>query len=301
MIFCKTGEVRDGLFVIGSAHNPVYLLNCEEPFLIEGGLSLLGELYRKDIFNSLGKLEPKTIFLTHVHFDHCGAVAYLKKAFPSLKVAASSKSLEILRRPNAVRLMKILSRNAWESVKGIDEKLLLPDAFEAFNVDVILQDGDIVRFNGGLSVQVLHTAGHTRDSMSYYIAEKKILIASESAGCAVNPSFISIDCLTDFGAYLTSLKRLASLDVDILCQGHRYVYTDESVKVFFEQSMRSALYFKELVQEFWHEEKQVLDKVMSRIKKLEYDSLPPPKQPEQAYLANLEARIRSVLKYSSFL
>lgn len=297
MIFSQTGEVRDGFFVIGSAHNPIYLLDREKPIVIEGGLSLLGEVYRRDLARRLGKVHPEMILLTHVHFDHCGAVAYLKTSFPGMRVAASLESAEILKRPNAIRFIQALGENARESVRGIDEALLLNDAFKPFEVDVTLREGDTIEMECGMTLQVLSTPGHTRDFLSYYIPEKRILVASEAGGCALNSEYVSVECLTDFRVYLASLNRLASLDVEILCQGHRYVYTDHDVQAFFERSIRSALGFQETVEEFWHRESQDLKRVMVRIKEVEYDPLTPPKQPEQAYLANLKARVNSVITF----
>ena len=295
MIFTEIGEIRDGLFVIGEAHFPLYLLEGKKPVLIEGGISLLGEIYRRDLMDRLGDVQPEMIFLTHVHFDHCGAVSYLKKAFPGMKVAASAESAGILKRPNAVKLIRALSESALESVTGIDEALLVNEGFEPFDVDMILREGDTIEVADGLSVQVLSTPGHTRDFLSYYVPERKILVASEAGGCAVNERYISIDCLTDFDVYLDSLKRMASMDVEILCQGHRYVYTDHDVQAFFERSIRSALEFREMVEESWSQEGGDMKRVMARLKELEYDPLPQPRQPEQAYLANLEARIRSII------
>ncbi|MBN2034300.1 MAG: MBL fold metallo-hydrolase [Deltaproteobacteria bacterium] len=295
MIFSKTGEVRDGLFVIGAAHFPLYLLKSEKPLLVEGGISVLGEVYRRDLVDRLGNLQPEMILLTHAHFDHCGAVSYLKKAFPGMKIAASPESAEILKRPNAVNLMRTLSESARESVKGMDRALLLKDAFEPFEPDVILRDGDRIEIMSGLSVQVLQTPGHTRDFLSYYIPEKKILFASEAGGCAVGSGNISVECLTGFDVYLASLRRLAAMEAEILCQGHFFVYTDQDVQAFFARSIRSTLEFKEMVEKSWDQESGDMQRVMAGIKELEYDPLPQPKQPEQAYLANLEARVKSIV------
>jgi len=299
VIFGGTGEVRDGLFVIGSAHNPIYLVKSEKPILIEGGISLLGEVYRRDLKERLGKARPVMILLTHVHFDHCGAVPYLKKTWQDMKVAASPESAEILERPNAVKLIKALSESAGESVMGIDEELLVKDGFEPFGVDMILHDGDSIEIGGGLSVRVLSTPGHTRDFLTYYVPEKKILVASEAGGCALSSGQISVDCLTDFEIYMKSFDRLASLDAEVLCQGHRCVYTDEDVELFLQRSRQAALEFKAMVEEFWQRESHDMGRVMARIKEMEYDPLPHPKQPEQAYLANLGARVKSILDFLS--
>ena len=46
----------------------------------------------------------------------------------------------------------------------------------------------------------------------------------------------------------------------------------------------------------WRAEGGEMSRVMDRIKAIEYDELPLPRQPEGAYRINLEARIKSVLK-----
>ena len=96
---------------------------------------------------------------------------------------------------------------------------------------------------------------------------------------------------------MNSLKRLASLDAQILCQGHRYVYLDEDVNAFLQRSIRAALDFKDRVEDYWLKERGDLRRVLERTRETEYDQLPTPKQPEPAYMINLEARIKSILNY----
>ena len=121
MIFNKTGEVRDGFFVTGWSHNPIYLLKSKQPVLFDGGLALLGKVYRDAIMSVLNGDSPRMVFITHVHFDHCGAVPYLKKAFPGLKAAASQKAKDILKRPNAINLIRKLSESAVEILSEFGE------------------------------------------------------------------------------------------------------------------------------------------------------------------------------------
>jgi glyoxylase-like metal-dependent hydrolase (beta-lactamase superfamily II) len=296
VIFRETGKVKDSFFVLGSAHNPIYLLKSSSPVLFDGGLALLAPTYEKAIRAVLGAMPPKMICLTHVHFDHCGAVSSLKRAFPGLKVAASKKAGEIMKRPNAIKLMRDLSEKASAAIEDFLEVSPLPAPFEPFEPDLILKEGDVMELEAGLHIKVLETPGHTWDFLSYYVPEKRILVASEAAGCAVNSEHISIDCLTDFEAYWRSMTRLAALDADILCQGHRFVYEGEDAGRFLERSMAAALQFKAMVEDLWRSEKGDVRRVMARIKELEYDPLPLPKQSEPAYLTNLEARVRSLLR-----
>jgi glyoxylase-like metal-dependent hydrolase (beta-lactamase superfamily II) len=295
LIFRETGEVKDSFYVLGSTRNPIYLLKSSRPVLFDAGLAVLAPAYEKEIRAVLHATPPEMILLTHVHFDHCGAVSYLKSAFPGLKVAASKKAGEIMKRPNALRLMRHLSEKAGEALEDFQEVSPLPRPFEPFEPDLILKEGDVIELEADLHIEVLATPGHTWDFLSYYVPEKRILVASEAAGCAVNSEHISIDCLTDFDTYWRSLTRLAALDADILCQGHMFVYDGEDVSRFLERSMAATLQFRGMVEDLWRSEKGDVRRVMMRIKKLEYDPLPLPKQPEAAYLANLEARVKGVL------
>lgn len=297
MIFNETGEVKDGLYVLGSRDVPVYLLRAEKPVLFDAGIVKLGRIYEEEIRAVLGKANPIMLLLTHMHFDHCGSISYLKSVFPGLNVGASRKASEIIKRPNAVKLIQTLSENAAEALTAIDGSRLLNKPFEPFDVEMILEDGDVIELEDGLTVRVFSTPGHTWDFLSYYIPEKRMLIVSEAAGCIEYLGYIATACLTDFGVYLSSLKRLASLEVDVLCPGHRSVCLGEDAKTFLSRSIETALHFKTLVKELWEDENGDMSRVMARVRDVEYDPIPLPKQPEQAYLANLEARVRSIVAY----
>jgi glyoxylase-like metal-dependent hydrolase (beta-lactamase superfamily II) len=297
LIFDRTGEVRDGFHVVGSADVPVYLLDGPAPVLFDAGLAQLGRLYEEGVRAVLGKAEPGILFLTHSHFDHCGAAGYLKRVFPGLKVAAGRRAREILKRPNAIKRIRGLMENADEALVSVDRTKLLNRPFEPFEVDMILEDGQAIDLGAGTTVKVLSTPGHTWDFLSYHIPEKYILVASEAAGCATVSGRISIDCLTDFDLYLASLRRLASLETRILCQGHRFVYTDQDAAAFLKGAIKAALEFKEMVKDLRDKEGDNLPLIMSRIRAAEYDPLPFPKQPEKAYLVNLEARVRTMLAF----
>lgn len=294
MIFNKTGLVKDGLYVTGFAWSPVYLLDAERPVLFEAGYYCMGRIYEKTIREVLTNRTPDMLFLTHDHYDHCGATAYFKKAFPGLKIAASQRASEIIRRPNAQKLMGTLSQNVIKlitAMDGIDASMLIREPFEPFEVDMILKDGQIIKLKGDLSVQVFATPGHTRDMFSYYIPERKILIATEAAGIRDQMGHIITEFLVDYDAYITSLKRLAALDVEVFCQGHHFVFVGQDVKEFFAMSIKAAEYFRTDVENLLQHEEGSIEQVVQRIKAKEYDTNPGPKQPEKAYLLNLATRV----------
>lgn len=92
MIIDRTGKILTNLYMVGHPAMPVYLLDGEKPVIFDAGLTFLGNLYTEGIRQIIGSRNLHYCFLSHSHFDHCGAVSVLKKHFPGLKVVASEKA-----------------------------------------------------------------------------------------------------------------------------------------------------------------------------------------------------------------
>ena len=295
MLFTGTGLVGSGLSVCGIPWSPAYLVDGERPVLFEAGFACTWRIAEQMIQSVLMEREPETLFLTHVHWDHCGAAGYVKRSFPGLRVAGSARAGQIMKRPNAIRLMTELSRQVIPRVAlvdGVDKLQLGDDPFLPFDIDIFVEDGQTIELGSDLTVQVLATPGHTRDHVSYYIPEKKILVATEACGCLDRAGQILTQFLTDYDAYLASLERLSSLPVQILCQGHHFVLVGErEVRDFFTRSIREAGAFKERVCELLDAEEGAVEQVVTRIKAEQYDTNPYLKQLEKAYLLNLRTQV----------
>lgn len=182
------------------------------------------------------------------------------------------------------------------AINGINPNKLLYESFEPFEVDVILENGQVIQLAEDISVEVISTAGHTRDQLSYYIPERKILFATESVGNLDRIGQIIPEFLVDFELYLTNIKHLFLLDVEILCLGHQFVVLNSDVKEFFPRSIKEAELFKSRVEKLLIKENGDINRVVTRIKAIEYDINPGPKQLEQAYLINLTTRVTHLAK-----
>ncbi|HHT45902.1 MAG TPA: MBL fold metallo-hydrolase [Firmicutes bacterium] len=302
MIFRSTGRVKDNFYILGLATYPLHLLDGPHPVLFEGGTSCAGKLYVDAIRSILGERQPEILFLTHVHWDHCGAVSYLKQAFPKMKIAASLQAVQILQRPRALELIAKLNKDAQgilSNLPGIDSSRLLDGSFYPFEVDIQIEDRQIFDLGHGTSVEVLATPGHTRDHHSYYISDQKILVAGDAAGTLDSSGNIMCEFLYDYEAYITTIEKLAALPIEVFCQGHRLVLVGrDEVKDFFESSMKKAVRFKNQVFKLLDEECGSTDRVVQRIKKEYYDNIPEPKQPEIPYLLNLTAQVKHLAALS---
>jgi glyoxylase-like metal-dependent hydrolase (beta-lactamase superfamily II) len=147
-----------------------------------------------------------------------------------------------------------------------------------------------------LTVQVLETPGHTRDSLSYFIPRNKVLLCSEAAGIPDATGYIVSEALVDFDQYYESMRRLSKVEHDVLCLGHRQALIGQDANNYFQKSMVVCRQFLNLVETCLSEEGGDVPKVMARVKASEYDPVQGPKQIEPAYLLNLEAKVKVIKK-----
>ncbi len=291
MIFQTTGRVVDDFYVLGMNSVPSYLLDGSCPAIFDAGLTFLGKFYEESARVVLGERKPRYLFITHAHFDHVGAVAYLTRSFPGLKIVTSTRAAQILARPGAIETIGRLSKQSGDLAQTLGATGLLDEPFKQFVPDLVLEDGDEVELGDGLTVRALATPGHTRDFLSFYIPKKKILVSSEASGCPDMTGYVFSEFLVDYDAYVESIKRLQGLGAEVVCPGHYQVFTGEDARDLFGRSLRAAEEYRVLVERLLDEESGDIDRVIERVRAVEYDSKPHPKQQEPAYLINTRARV----------
>ncbi len=296
MIIKNTGKIIDDLYMVGTPVMPVYLLDGEKPAIFDAGLAFLGKIYADGIRQILGHRNLQYCFLSHSHFDHCGSVSFLKKEFPGLKVVASEIAKNVLGRPNALALIRKLTQTAEQLAKSIGIELAEFEQFEPFEVDLTLKDGESIDLSRNLTIQVLETPGHTRDCLSYFIPQKKVLFCSEAAGIPDATGYIVSEALVDFDQYYKSMSRLSEVEYEVLCLGHRQALNGQDAINYFKKSMTHCLDFLNLVETSLIEKGGNIQKVIAQIKAIEYDPVQEPKQIEPAYLLNLEAKVKAIKK-----
>jgi len=139
---------------IGTMENNCYIIACEEsretaifdaPFNAAPICEFLTE----------NNLNLKYIMLTHGHFDHITAVHGVLEQFPEAKVVAHS-SCDIIFESTANNLTNRYCRKPF-----------------TLTADIKVDDGDIINV-GSVAVKVIHTPGHTCDSICFLIGDKLI-------------------------------------------------------------------------------------------------------------------------------
>lgn len=157
--------------------------------------------------------EVSLIIITHNHFDHVGGLAELKK-LTNARVAAHQAGIA----------------GAEEEppyIRGVRRLLLIPPfsalrrhlTLEPDEVDIQLKGGEVLEPLGGL--QVVHTPGHTSDSISLYSSRNKLLIVGDALVKRRKMILLPYRMVSsNLKQAVDSVKKMAQLDVDTVCFGH---------------------------------------------------------------------------------
>lgn len=294
MIIKESGKISEDIYVVGPAATPIYLLDGPQPVIFDGGFTALASHYETKIKEILGDRKPAYLFITHSHFDHIGAVSHFKKIWPEIKIGGSVRCHEILSKQTAVQLIRNLNLESIRNLKRMGIHILNEQPFEPFDIDILIQPGQKIELSFDLTLMSFNTPGHTWDFISYWIPEKKILIASEAVACYQNDGYVQTEFLIDFDTYLESLMTIKSLGAKILCAGHHVVFTDEDAVQHISASFEAANHYLDMAEGFLTAEKGNIDHAVLRIKAVEWDNRPWPKQPESAYLLNTRQRVKTI-------
>jgi len=87
-------------------------------------------------------------------------------------------------------------------------------------VDRSLRDGDVISL-GKYDFQILHTPGHTSDSIcvSVNMGSKKVLFSGDTI--LAEGLIGEFGATVDFSEYLKSIEKITELKIDVLLPGHR--------------------------------------------------------------------------------
>ncbi|MEW5913335.1 MAG: MBL fold metallo-hydrolase [Thermodesulfobacteriota bacterium] len=300
-IIRRPGRLAEDFYLLGHQASPVFLLDGPRPVIFEAGFSCLTRLVLQDARSRLGQRAPEMIFFTHSHFDHLGAGAWLLEAYPGLVTAAAPKTQAVLKRPNALRMIAELNDAAAEAIGQATGGLAGRTPFKPFAIERAVDEGEEIQLGPDLSLRVLATPGHTWDSLSFYIPQRRILIAGEAAGTGLPEGQVVTEFLVDYQAYLQAIRRLAGLEVELYCQGHHQCYRGPEVGRFLARSLAAAQEFREWVLALLAQEGGHVERVMQLVKAGEYDTRTGHRQPLPAYLLNLRARVTHLAQTAGYL
>lgn len=216
----NTTEIIPGVYQLTIRAANMILIAEKQLTLIDTGLRGSSSQI-VDFIHHLGHTpeEIKLIILTHNHIDHMGGLVEIKQ-LTSARIAIHKTDIGERRYvPSTGSRYKIKATQLSSSLRSVFSVKLE-------DVDIQLEGGEILEPLGGL--EVIHTPGHTPGSISFFSPKYKLLIAGDAMRkrrktLYLPPKMASSDLLQS----ADSIKKLAQLDINILCLGHGLPLSDD--------------------------------------------------------------------------
>lgn len=147
--------------VLGLYENNCYVLRKDEKhkdcLIIDTGLDG-GPLV--DFLRENG-LAPEVVLLTHGHADHIVALEGMRELWPKMKVCIHKDDAQMLSNPQA----------NLSALAGV--------SFKTHPADILLEDSATVSY-AGISLEVLHTPGHTPGGVCFYSSGAGVVFSGDT-------------------------------------------------------------------------------------------------------------------------
>ena len=252
----EPGRVTDRLDFLGTHENCLYLLRGKEAMIIGGGMSWTAPSLEKQF--SVMDFEPdklRYLVIAHSHFDHCGAVPYLKRKFPHMQILAAAYSKEVFSKEKAVSFIAATNKQMIDRLELQGEYERLNLAFDGVHVDRVVAEGDIIELGDNIEAHFMEVPGHTRCCIAVYVPELRALFPSDAAPPPTEDAseFFFPGAQYDFSMYKESLERLANYEVEICAFEHRGVVTGDQAMHVLRDGLRRTEEFKNRVVELYRQ------------------------------------------------
>jgi len=278
---CIAHNSSEGQLLIGEKHTAV----------IDCGMAFCADETICNIKNALAGRTLGYIFMTHTHYDHIGALPFFLETWPNALVVTSAAGAAVLLKDTPRRIIRELSLNAAKE-HGIKMNLTYSD--DVFKADVIVKDEDVISL-GDITIKVLETPGHTRDSLCYFIPEMELLILNETPGVLMPDKTMYPCYLTSYNDTINSIEKCRKIPYKLLSLAHRGIAEKEDADNYFEKSLSTITACRDFIIDMKNKnysEKEMLDLFYQKYGTeilLKY-------QPKEAFIANAKATINCTIK-----
>lgn len=273
----------EGVLRVTSGHGgeSILILGKNKVALYDTGMAYCGEKTARNIRKILNGRKLDYVLASHTHYDHIGAIPYIKLAFPDAEVLGAEYAKYVFTRAGAHRVIKQLGIVADKLYGENNPEQIITDGMA---VDKVVSDGDVIDL-GGERIRVLETKGHTDCSLSFYLEDKSLLFASESTGICGGPGFCSTAILKSFDDSMQSLKKCRELNPEKIVSPHFGMVPTEYNNTYWDIFEEAALNERDYCVKLW-KEGLTTEEMLRRATEDFYGEERSKEQPYEAFVAN---------------
>jgi glyoxylase-like metal-dependent hydrolase (beta-lactamase superfamily II) len=213
-------EGRDGWTLVDSGWNVPAAFDALEQQLDDAGVG----------FKNL-----KTLLVTHVHPDHYGLAGQVKER-SGATIVIHQRERDLIRSRYRKPEQLLATMGEWlimhgvpaDSMQDLKTSAMPVRAFvDAVEPDEVVWGGEQLEI-GRFNFEVWWTPGHSPGHICFLERSKKFILTGDHVLPTITPN-ISLHPQQQgnpLGDYIASLKRLESLDVDLVLPAHEYSFRD---------------------------------------------------------------------------
>ncbi len=274
----------------GQGGEALLISGKDKKVLLDCGMAYCGEQMAANVAGHTDRLDY--VLLSHSHYDHIGALPYIREKFPEVVVCGSAKCASILTKESARKLIVQLGEEARNTYMPESKTEIRVDGL---NIDRVLADGDFIELGDGQRITAYETLGHTDCSLSYFLEPERILFASESTGILEGIDYVHTPCLKSFSDSLESSKKCRYLSPEHICLPHfgmlPQVLLDRYFDMFDDEVERKLDFVLKMKEEGLTES-QMLERYLERYWTPEKEK----EQPYEAFAINAGHILKALLR-----
>jgi len=213
-------EIRSGIDGWETVFFTVLIEVNNKLFLIDSGYNESFDDFIRVLNNkNIDVCDLSGILITHYDIDHIGGLFKFKKQNPELKIYSSaieepsiSGKIKSERSVQAEKIYHSMPERHRKWIKELQNSL---ENITNVNIDITLVDGQSIEGE----IIAIHTPGHTKGHLSYYIPEEKLFISGDAFVYSNNKFKIaSPRHALDLKESINSIKKIRKLDIEkIIC------------------------------------------------------------------------------------
>ncbi len=273
----------------GHGGEALLIIGSEKTALYDCGMAYCWKQMLENLEKGLDGRTLDYVLVSHTHYDHIGALPYIREKYPEIVVFGAEHAARVFDRPGARKIMEKLGEEAMREYCGEEVEIKT----EGLHIDRIVKDGDRINM-GDRSFKVLETPGHTDCSLSFILEPDGILFASESTGVLLTPEIIHTPMLKSYGDCMNSADKCEAEKPKAIVVPHYGVIPEHFNERYWQIFRECAEEKREFIKNLY-EQGLPTEEILKRYADHYWDDIRAKEQPRAAYMMNAENIVKTIL------